>query len=143
MNEFKMKTTSDQIRKIDFEPKLNVSIDFGELDLDLNQIVIKNEALDQLNPFSQSQIFTEIQAKDLLKLCEFNLDTKWKLIYQGSKDGFLAENFHLNCNDKYPTLSIFKAKQTQFIFGRYTEACWSHLRGEYKSDSAAFLFSLV
>ena len=88
MNEFKMKTTSDQIRKIDFEPKLNVSIDFGELDLDLNQIVIKNEALDQLNPFSQSQIFTEIQAKDLLKLCEFNLDTKWKLIYQGSHMDF-------------------------------------------------------
>jgi hypothetical protein len=81
---------------------------------------------------------------DLIKLCEFPPKGKWSLSYRGGRDGFTAKDFHEKCDGKPNTLAIFKAKDSSFIFGGYTTIALESLsQGRYKSDPAAFIFSLT
>ena len=147
-NKQKIQSITDHLEKIYFKTNSNVSIDFGKLEL--NRIEIKNEPIEIVDfddsstqmKFAQSKILSFNQKNDLIKLCEFNLDTKWKLIYQASKDGFRAGNFHSKCDDKSPTLTIFRVKHLGYIFGGYTEVKWSQF-SEHTLDSNAFIFSLT
>ena len=45
------------------------------------------------------------------------------LIYRGSRDGFLAKNFHEKCDYKGETFSIIKSTKG-YIFGGYTKINW-------------------
>ena len=65
----------------------------------------------------------------------------WKLLYQSSIDGYNASIFHSKCDDVAGTLTVIKVNNSN-IFGGYTSADWSG-DGQFKSDSTAFLFSLV
>ena len=94
------------------------------------------------NDLFKSPILKDKQFFDLIKLCEFNASDKWTLLYRGSRDGFEAKYFHLNCDNKSPTLTIIRAQDSGFIFGGYTEAAWKSLHG-FQVDPNAFLFSLT
>ncbi len=90
-----------------------------------------------LNP---SAILSHQQKINLLNLCNFPLNLKWKLIYRATVDGFSAANFHSKCDGKSNTLTIIKSMNS-CIFGGYTEAFWTqHNRNE--CDSNSFIFSL-
>jgi hypothetical protein len=89
-----------------------------------------------------SVILTELeQFKDLMNLCEFSVDQKWKLIYRASKDGFEKDKFHAKCDYKTNTLVIIKSENGN-VFGGYTEQSWSS-KYAFKSDKNAFIFSLI
>ncbi len=67
------------------------------------------------------------------------------LLYRGSAHGWLAKDFHDNCDDKGPTISLFQIKDGDCI-GGFTSAWWR----SYESDSGlsiedetAFLFNLT
>jgi len=64
------------------------------------------------------------------------------LLYKGSRDGFLAQNFHAKCDNKSPTICFIKSQTYGRIFGGYTEQTWNQTGG-YKKDEKAFLFSLT
>ena len=66
--------------------------------------------------------------------------TSYQLLYQASRDGFDNSIFHSKCDAVLGTLIVIKTKNSN-IFGGYTAADWSGYG--YKSDSTAFLFSLV
>lgn len=76
-----------------------------------------------------------------MKLCNFPVNQKWRLLYRASEHGFLAEDFHFKCDGFKNTLTIIKSKNSN-VFGGYTEADWS---GDlvYKHDTNAFIFSLI
>jgi hypothetical protein len=90
-----------------------------------------------------SSILTKNQSMDLMNLCEFSKKDKWSLLYRASRDGFWAKEFHTKCDGHSNTLTIFKAKDTSYIFGGYTSASWESLPGKHKSDPTAFIFSLT
>ena len=94
-----------------------------------------------LEPFIpiNSTILTEEQRLNLINLTGLN-KTSFILLYRSSIDGFDPSVFHSKCYDAAGTLTVIKTKNSN-IFGGYTSADWS---GDgYKSDSTAFLFSLV
>ena len=93
------------------------------------------------DPF-KSQILSCAQALQMLVLCEFSLDQNWSLLYRASRDGFDARCFHSKCDRHSSTLIILKAKETQFIFGGYTDTSWDY-NGWHKWDPRAFIFSLT
>ena len=67
------------------------------------------------------------------------------LLYQGSRDGFGAADFHAKCDDKGATVTIVKSTEG-FIFGGYSDQSWAtsgDSYGVWKSSSRAFLFSVV
>ena len=93
------------------------------------------------DPF-KSQILTGRQPKELLKLCEFNPQDRFKLLYRASEHGFESNDFHSKCDGKANNLTILKASESSFIFGGFTTKSWDGNSG-YKSDPNAFLFSLT
>ena len=80
--------------------------------------------------------------EELLKKKELN-GRKWALLYQGSRDGFRASDFHSRCDNKPNTLTIVKSTSGN-IFGGFTSAQWSStLIEKAQFDKSAFIFSLV
>jgi hypothetical protein len=124
-----------------FKPKLfsfdqNDTSFFGSINLD---------GYSNRNSLKISQILTnEQQLSELIKLCEFSSNDKWSLLYRGTRDGFGAKDFHSKCDGHSNTLTIVKAKGSEFIFGGFTSINWDSLgRWRHKSDPNAFLFSLT
>ena len=78
--------------------------------------------------------------EELLKKKDMN-GRKWSLLYQGSRDGFLAYDFHSRCDSKPNTLTIIKS-QSGNIFGAFTSVLWNSI-GTWQDDKSAFIFSLV
>jgi hypothetical protein len=91
-------------------------------------------------PFADSFILSEQEADELTKLCGFSSVSRWKLIYRGTRDGFGSADFHRECDQIAPTLTIVLSTQ-DYIFGGYTSATWNR-SGSMKKDKNAFLFSL-
>jgi hypothetical protein len=90
-----------------------------------------------------SKLMDRKYKKDIVKM--FGKDgkgLKFKLLYQGSKDGFTGSAFHQKCDDQGPTFTIIKAKQSGNVFGGYTDRSWAG-NGKYESSSKAFVYSLV
>ena len=62
------------------------------------------------------------------------------LIYSGSVHGWMAKDFHSRCDNKGPTISLFKIKNGDCI-GGYTAAWWGN-SNQLAYDSSAMLFNL-
>ena len=68
---------------------------------------------------------------------------KTELLYRASTHGWYGKDFHREADEKGPTITFFKVKETGLRCGGYTSASWeSPVKYKYKSDSTAFLFSL-
>jgi hypothetical protein len=128
LDEFRKKQT-DQLKALNqFKANLSFSQDsFGSLTL--------NE-YPKSDPF-KSLILTGEQPMQLLKLCEFSTKDKWSLLYRGSRDGFEPSDFHSRCDGKSPTLTVYKAKESSFIFGGFTTGVW------HQSNSIHFGFKSI
>ncbi len=112
----------------------------------LKDLLISNLKNSLSFSFLDSLILTFDQMNFLIKLCDFPGNTKFKLIYRATRDGFMASSFHNKCDRKLKTLTVIKSSNS-FIFGGYIEGDWScHRENEnkrYGTDPKAFIFSLV
>lgn len=133
---FDLPKNEDVIRKIVKEA------DFYHLE-GLKDLLLQNlqQPLTHITSFFDSLILTPELSKDLVKLCKFTQNQKWKLVYRASTHGFKAKDFHSKCDGLTKTLTIIRTTQC-FIFGGYTEAAWSQ-KGSYETDQNSFIFSLV
>lgn len=73
------------------------------------------------------------------KITEWLPSKKFTLIYKASSDGFASDNFHHNCDDKGPTLTVIQAQEGH-LFGGYTSQSW--VGNGWKTDQNAFLYTL-
>jgi hypothetical protein len=65
------------------------------------------------------------------------------MIYNASKDGWGANNFHDKCDNKKRWTIIIVYTTKGFIFGGFTTAKWENSsRPIYKRDHHSFLFSV-
>jgi hypothetical protein len=65
---------------------------------------------------------------------------EYNLLLRGSKDGFGAEEFKTNCNNKGATIVIIKLKNSNKIIGGYNPIKWSG-SGSYLNSNQSFIFS--
>ena len=56
---------------------------------------------------------SETVISQLKRLCRFDLNTKWKLLYRASDDGFITRDFYEQCKGHSPTLTIIKTTKNQ------------------------------
>lgn len=94
-----------------------------------------------IHSFNSSNILTKVSSKNLIQLCGFSFEQKWKLVYRATVNGFGAQEFHDKCDGVKNTLTIIKST-SGYVFGGYTNAAWSS-NGSYSNDPGAFLFSLT
>ena len=66
------------------------------------------------------------------------------LLYRGSRDGWNADDFHLRCDNKGATVTLFKIKDGPCV-GGFTKAQWtSPTKSSFNNpDSDAILFNLT
>ncbi|CAF0926348.1 unnamed protein product [Brachionus calyciflorus] len=88
-----------------------------------------------------TKILGENQIQDLLDLCHFANNSKFKLVYRATHDGFSAASFHQKCDNISPTLTIIKTTNGE-VLGGYTVQAWDSSSSK-KCDPYAFIFSLI
>ena len=121
-----------------FKENINSIIDERiklEKEKEQNKIEKENQIFYELN---YSSILTSLEEKmyfqNLIK-CQ-NL----KLLYRLTRDGCEPGDFHRLCDNKGPTLTIFKSENNR-KFGGYLSKNWED-QGGWKKDNNAFLFSI-
>ena len=77
----------------------------------------------------------------LNKIYEWTGGKNMELLYRGTRDGMSGEAFHNKCNNKGPTISLFK-NEKGYIFGGYASIDWQG-NGNYKSAPDSFIFTLT
>ena len=90
-----------------------------------------------------SKILKESQnEKNLInKILEWTNSKSLELIYRATRDGTKPINFHNLCDNKGPTITLFKNEKGN-IFGGYTSISWTN-SGGYKSAPDSFIFTLT
>ena len=77
----------------------------------------------------------------LNKIYEWTGGKEMELLYRGTRDGMSGNAFHNKCNNKGPTISLFK-NEKGYIFGGYSSINWTSY-GNYKSAPDSFIFTLT
>ena len=83
---------------------------------------------------------TKREKEFLAKIFEWTKYNKMELIYRGSRDGMTSNNFHNKCDNKNPTIILYKNVKDS-IFGGFTSLAWAN-SGGYRPDTNAFIFTL-
>ena len=79
----------------------------------------------------------------LNKIYEWTGGKNMELLYRGTRDGMSAEVFHNKCNNKGPTISLFK-NEKGYIFGGYASVDWQGpSEYVYRSAPDSFIFTLT
>ena len=104
-------------------------------------------------PWTETQkVQTDDFDSDILRNCELKNNyikilsdwtncKEFELIYRGTRDGSKSEKFHELCDNKGPTLALYKNEKGN-IFGGYASISWQN-SGEYKSAPDSFIFTLT
>ena len=87
-----------------------------------------------------SILLNETKREDefLNKIYEWTGGKNMELLYRGTRDGMSGEAFHNKCNNKGPTISLFK-NDYGYIFGGFASIDWTSY-GNYISTSDTFIF---
>ena len=100
--------------------------------------------------FINSSILTNELSIQLLDLINYPSNLNLSLIYQATRDGFRASDFHSKCDGFLNTLTVIKSSNGN-IFGGFATVDWGqpqstnyyYYSSYFKNDSNAFLFSLI
>ncbi|GBC41247.2 carbohydrate-binding module family 13 protein [Rhizophagus irregularis DAOM 181602=DAOM 197198] len=71
---------------------------------------------------------------------KLNSPYKFQLLFRGSRDGFSGEKFHETCDNRYRTVTVIKAKDSNEILGGYNPVEWRS-DGSYGTTKDSFIFS--
>ena len=90
-----------------------------------------------------SNILKESKREDefISKILEWSGYKRMELIYRGSKDGTTSNIFHNKCDNKGPTIILFKNDKGN-IYGGYCPISWN-CNGGWQSAPEAFIFTLT
>ena len=77
----------------------------------------------------------------LEKIYEWRNYSKLELLYRGTRDGSSSQVFHEKCDDKGPTLCLYK-NEVGNIFGGYASISWKKTGGT-QSAKDSFIFTLT
>jgi hypothetical protein len=107
-----------------------------------NKVKLNKSFLGRMhNNILNSSILSDLkEINELMTLCEFPVDQKWRLIYKGSEDGFKASDFHSKCDNKPNTLVVIKSSNGN-VFGGYTDILNNH--GQILIHNLVILISLT
>jgi hypothetical protein len=67
---------------------------------------------------------------------------EFRLLLRGTRDGFTAETFHKLCDNKGPTVTILRVKDTGELLGGYTPTNWDASLEDFSYSGRSFIFSL-
>ena len=127
----KIKNLEEKINLIENENKKIIEIKKQEK-INLEKFSIKKSTI------IQGDEKTENIIKDWI---DPNKNIKFSLLFRKTRDGSNGTDFHRNCDNKGPTITLIETDKG-YKFGGYTPLNWESKNGENKNDELTFLFSL-
>ena len=114
---------------------------YSTFDNIMSNIIYKS--FNTINLIIDSNILSELGRQDefLEKINEWYGFTKYDLLYRGTRDGSSSEAFHEKCDDKGPTLCLYK-NDIGNIFGGYASISWKRDDGTQTAKDS-FIFTLT
>ena len=96
-----------------------------------------------LNIMIDSNILAESRRKDefIEKISDWCGYTKFELLYRGTRDGSSSSIFHEKCDNKGPTICLYKNDKNN-IFGGFASISWQRDDGTCKAKDS-FIFTLT
>ena len=76
------------------------------------------------------------------KIYEWTGGKSMELLFRGTRDGMSGKEFHNRCNNKGPTICLFK-NENGYIFGGYAAIDWNNDDGVSRSAPDSFIFTLT
>jgi hypothetical protein len=94
-----------------------------------------------INPRDASFICNWIK---IMKKQSREITYDFDLLVRGSRDGFNKNTFHKRCDNKRPTITIARVKNSNEILGGFNPCNWKSVSGfgEFISTEESFIFSL-
>ena len=149
--EIKRQNEGEKFNKVYEGNKTNCSIN-NLISFTNYEFRIRSVYKDLISPWSEiktikthldSKILNNIPKENeyIQKLLDWTNCKKLELLYRGTRDGTKPENFHNLCDNKGPTITLFKNEKGN-IFGGYASISWTN-NGGYKSASDSFIFTLT
>ena len=87
-------------------------------------------------------LFDSKRGDEFLKyLYEWSTYKRMELIYRGTRDGMYSKNFHEKCDNKGPTITLFRNDKGN-IFGGFCPISWKNT-GDYQNENKCFIFTLT
>ncbi|EXX71011.1 hypothetical protein GLOIN_2v1874218 [Rhizophagus irregularis DAOM 181602=DAOM 197198] len=83
-----------------------------------------------------------IVKKDFSHYNNRNIPYDFKLLYHSNRDGFNAESFHQNCDNKGATIWVAKIQGSTQLIGGYNPLDWDG-NGVWKSTTDSFMFNFT
>ena len=131
----------------------NMNYDITELESNTNYEIricsVYNNTISNYSDIIKFKTFDSILLNEtknfdecLNKIYEWTGGKNMELLYRGTRDGMSADVFHNKCNNKGPTISLFK-NERGYIFGGYTSIDWNGGNGDWKSAPDSFIFTLT
>ena len=123
---------------------LSLSTNYEILIYSIYEFLISPVIYKSFNSFSiDSDILEESGRKEefLEKIYEWHNYSNLDLLYRGTRDGTSSEVFHEKCDDKGPTLCLYK-NDVGNIFGGYAAISWKK-NGGTQSAKDSFIFTLT
>ncbi|UJR17917.1 hypothetical protein I4U23_004816 [Adineta vaga] len=122
INELSLIKSNKYIDELNLTSKYSTGTinDENDKDLNINIVQCLNEEVHSVRPFIQTTNDDQIIEGSLLNVNQWNkliswnvknLNKHWKLLYQGSRDGFHSKDFHRLCDDQGPTITVIRTKQ--------------------------------
>ncbi|GBC41229.2 hypothetical protein GLOIN_2v1868927 [Rhizophagus irregularis DAOM 181602=DAOM 197198] len=116
------------------KPKTNVAPPRKYLKFKLDSTLIESKHV--------SLFASWIDKKDSSYYNSKNCPYEFKLLYRSGQDGFNAESFHKNCDNKGATIWIAKIKGSTQLIGGYNPLDWGGNCGQ-KNTTDSFLFNFT
>jgi len=122
----------------DVEENNSKNIDSKIITFQHAELILKWINMDSSNIFTS--MFSKLIYKDTTTATN-TINTTFKLLLRGSRDGFTPEKFHEICDDQSHTVTIIKVKDSNEILGGYNPIAWkSDISFSRTKDSFIFSF---
>ena len=110
---------------------------------DINEKLRESNCINSENTLDSLIVSKQEDIKLLKEWISPNQKISFELIYRATRDGDTTEDFHRMCDNKAPTIFVFKTPK-EYIFGGYTTVVLNNPDNKnfYLKDDKAFVFSL-
>ncbi|RGB29244.1 TLD-domain-containing protein [Rhizophagus diaphanus] len=78
----------------------------------------------------------------VMKKQRLEISYDFNLLVRGSRDGFDTDTFHNHCDNRGPTVTIARIKNSNEILGGFNPYSWNCVVGKFINTKESFIFSL-
>lgn len=134
----------NEVEMVSFEQRLSLFSKQSQTDQLLKSINFGTKSLtDVVADLTETSTIIKSKSQESFIRRLFGFPVNLRLLYRASKDGFESTVFHSQCDNKGPTLCLFRSgKDKEKTFGGFSDKSWRNSLC-FMASKESFLFSVT